>query len=255
MTPEAISFYFSPLMYIFYLGTILVIMIGYYQWKWSKVCRTSVQVLIIKSDGHGDYALAPQSGGTVELKDPQNNTTRLWPMNKLSTVDVPYPGSGFVPGFLQKTIRMVVVDEEDWEPILNRGPYKERVASPDVIRFLSGLADSDPKQGDAIREFASSLSSASTREMIASPAFLGNLTNEKITEAVVTVNKEMFERIEGIIRHLGSVLRSNTFFIGIGLVIVALIFMAYQIIPMKSDVTLIKESLGIAPTATVKPKP
>ena len=148
ITPEAVNAYFTPLDYILYLFAVFVIMVVAYQWKWTQTSKKNVLVLVVHSDGSSHYELAKKKGASVELKDIEKKTTKLWPINKLSTIDVLYPGVGFVPAFLQKQIRMTIVDEDDWEPLVNRDP---------------------------------------DRKMIASPAVLGNLMNEKITEAVITV--------------------------------------------------------------------
>jgi len=60
----------------------------------------------------------------------------------LSTIDILYPGVGFVPKFLQKQIKMLILDEENWEPLINRGGYREKVASPDIILLLQSLIPS-----------------------------------------------------------------------------------------------------------------
>jgi hypothetical protein len=249
-----INSYFTPGNLIIGLIVILVGTLLYYQWRWGKTCAENVQVLVVKSDGHGDYQLAPQQGGSVTLKNPNNDTTRLWPINKLSTIDVPYPGDGFVPGFLQKSIRQVVVDEEDWEPLLNRSPYKDKVASPDVVQFLQDLAVrvNDEEMGLELTQYAEELSPSPTREMIASPAVLGNLINEKVTEAVITVNKETLDTLTALTRKIGNILSANTFYICIG--IVALLSLVTMILSISdksaiakavSDLSEIKTTLGI----------
>ncbi|KKN59669.1 hypothetical protein LCGC14_0539960 [marine sediment metagenome] len=206
MTVEAINAYFTPLDYALYLGAVFVIMVVWYQWKWSKICRTSILVLVQKADGHGDYQLAPQTGGSVRLVDPKTKLMQFWPINELSTIAIPYPGVGFVPAFLQKTIRMVIVSEEDWEPITNRSP---------------------------------------DRTLVASPAFLGNLMGEQITAAVLTVNKEVLDSVAGLVRRLNKLVSPTMFYIGIGLVIAMMGFVAYQIIPMATQIEIIQEAIGI----------
>lgn len=230
MTPEAINAWFTPQMYILYLGALFVGMITYYQWKWAKVCKRSILVLVQKCDGHGDFELAPQSGGSVSIRNHDSNTTRLWPINELATIDVPYPGVGFIPAFLQKQIRMVIVSEVDWEPITNRSPSIQNTASPDVIAVLNEVVDKvkEEKVATFLTKYISGLKSASTKEMIASPAVLGNLMHEKITEAVITVNKEMLDSISSLTRRLGKMVSPTMFYIGIGLVIIIGAFAVYE---------------------------
>ena len=255
MTPEAVNSWFTPFHYIVYLGVPFVSMVVYYQWKWAKVCKESVLVLIQKADGHGDFQLAPQEGGSVSLKNLKSNTIRLWPINELVTIDVPYPGVGFVPAFLQKTIRMVLVSESDWEPLTNRGAYREKIASPDIVTFLTKLAEDNPKSGEEIRELVSEISIAPTKELIASPAVLGNLMHEKITEAVITVNKEMLDSISGLVKRLTKLVNPTVVYIGLGLTVIVLLFLVVQILPaveqigeLSSKIDLIYRALGVTAT-------
>ncbi len=211
----------SPIFFLFFILAVFAGATVYYMVHWSTICKTMVQVLVVKADGHGDFSLAPQEGGSVSLKDPKSDTTRLWPINEMATVSVPYPSSGFVPVFMQKTIQLVIVDEKDWEPLINR----------------------DPK-----------------REMVASPAVLGNLLHEQITRMVMTLNKEVLDGLSAAIRKLGSLVSPTMFFIGIGIVVIFLAFMAYQIIPamsglkeMKEEMDVIRQALGVTVPAIPKP--
>ncbi len=253
---ESINSAFTPINYIFFLILLLVGMVVYYQWKWSKTVRENVQVLVVKADGHGDYELAPQAGGSVTLKNPHNNSVRMWPINKLATIDVPYPGEGFVPRFMRKSIRQVIVDEEDWEPLLNRSPYKEKVASPDVVEFLqecaAEISADNPSLADRLINVADSLNPAPTREMIASPTVLGNLMHEKITEAVITVNKEMLDSITGAMSKIGKVVSPTIFYVCIGALALIGVVTLTRVMPMaskidklESDIAILKQAMGI----------
>ena len=245
---------FSPANYIIFLVLLVVGLVTYYQWRWGKTCRDNVQVVVVRADGHGDYELAPQSGGSVSLRNPRNNTVRMWPINRLSTIDVPYPGAGLVPSFLQKTIRQVVVDEEDWEPLLNRSPHRERVASPDVVVMLQQLIEkvdgtAYPELVERAMLLTDDISTAPTREMIASPAVLGNLMHEKITEAVITVNKEMLDSVSGLMKRLGKLVSPTMFYIGTAAILILLAVMAFMTIPkmgqIVDDLDTVKTAIGI----------
>ena len=194
--------YFSPFHFILYLVIILVAMIIYYQWQWSKRCGTSVRVLVVQPGGDTETEYAPKSGNYVALPVPESNTVRLWPINKLSTIDMLYPGDGFIPRFLQKKIKTVIVDSEDWEPMLNRGSYSRNVASPDVVSAIRDLADDYTEAKDDLMSLADSLSTAPTRDMVASPAVLGNIMKEKVSELAVTISRETFDKMEGFYRKL-----------------------------------------------------
>tara|TARA_Y100000310_G_scaffold166912_2_gene166629 strand:+ start:7338 stop:8015 length:678 start_codon:yes stop_codon:yes gene_type:complete len=210
MTPEAVNAYFTPLDYGLYLLAVFFIMVILLQWKWTKVCRNNVLVLVVKSDGSADQVLAPKEGGSVTLRSPKSNTTRLWPINKLSSIDMTYPGVGFVPDFMQKKIKMVIVDEDDWEALINRNPNKE---------------------------------------MIASPAVLGNLMHEKITEAVITVNKEMMDSLAGLIKRMNNMVNPVIVYVGLGLIGALMAYLIFQVIPgmeeMAENVTLMTDRVGV----------
>ena len=249
---------FTPVNYVIFLILLVIGMIMYYQWRWGKTCRENVQVVVVRSDGHGDYELAPQSGGSVTLKNPRNNTVRMWPINRLATIDVPYPGAGLVPSFLQKTIRQVVVDEEDWEPLLNRSPHREKVASPDVVNMIRLLVEEvdgqkNPELVERAIQLTEDISTAPTREMIASPAVLGNLMHEKITEAVITVNKEMLDSVSSLMKRLGKLVSPTMFYIGTGAILVLLVIMAFMTIPkmgqIVDDLDTVKQAIGIPENA------
>lgn len=255
---EVQATYFSPVMYFVYLFLIFVIMILYYQWQWSRKCNTSVKVLVVRPDGSTDTEYAPKSGGYVALKTADSNTTRLWPINKISAVEVLYPGDGFIPGFLQKKIKMVIVDDEDWEPLLNRGSYTEMVASPDVVRALRELAGQHPKAAEALTELADNLTTAPTRTMVASPAILGNIMKEKVSELAVNISKDAFDKLEGILRKLADIPNGTYVYIGMGIIIIMLVVLLFKVLPaldglkdvkaLTDDMQAIKNALGIKPT-------
>lgn len=233
--------YFQPWHIGLYLFVVFVVMVVYYQWRWANISKNNIQVLVAKAGGGGDFVLSPKIGSEVAIKNPHNDTVRMWPINELATIEIPYPGVGFVPAFLQKTIRLVIVNEGDWEPMLNRSRHSEKVASPDVCKLLEEIAE-DAEEGvrKKITKLVGSLSTSPTREMIASPAVLGNLMHEKITEAVITVNKEMLDQVAGLMNKLSKVLSPLHFYIGIGVVIGILVFIAFQIMPALSSI----EELG-----------
>jgi len=224
--------WFQPWHFFLYLFFIFVVMVVYYQWRWAKTCKENIQVLVAQTGGGGDFRLAPKtSAGEISLKNPNSDSVRTWALNELATIEVPYPGVGFVPTFLQKTIRLAIVNEGDWEPMLNRSPHMEKVASPDVVDFLIDLShqiEDDPTR-KRIEKLVSGISTGSTREMIASPAVLGNLIHEKITESVMTVNKEVMDRVEGLMRRLNKLPSSTIVYVGLGLALVGIIVIIAQL--------------------------
>lgn len=260
MDAATINSWFTPFHYFVYLGTLFVMMVVFYQWKWSKTCKDNIQVLVAQQGGGGDFQLAPKNGGEVTIKNPHTGTSRTWAVNELATIDVLYPGVGFVPNFLQKSIRMAIVSEGDWEPLLNRSPHLKKVASPDMVLAVQKIIDSFTDEKDTVikeklEAILEGVSTAPTREMIASPAVLGNLMNEKITEAVITVNKEVVDAISNVVNKFKAMVNPWVVYIGLGLILILCAYIAYQgasIQTLTEDLELIKQSLGIMPAVQVE---
>lgn len=244
--------YFSPFHLILYMVIILTGMVVYYQWQWSKRCAHSVRVLVVQPDGSTETEYAPKAGNHVALRVPESNNVRLWPINKLSSIEMLYPGDGFIPNFLQKKIKTVIVDSEDWEPMLNRGSYSHNVASPDVVATIRDLADDLPGARAELSELADSLSTAPTRDMVASPAVLGNIMKEKVSELAVAISRETFDRLEGVSRRLDKLPNPLILYIGLGVIVVLMGITLVNLLPalstlssLEADLGAIKQVLGI----------
>ena len=241
--------WFQPWHVFLYLFVIFVVMVVFYEWRWAKTCSENIQILVAQTGGGGEFKLAPKtSSGSISLTNPNSNTVRTWPINELATIEVPYPGVGFIPAFLQKTIRMAIINEGDWEPMLNRSPHMDKIASPDVKDFM--LNELLPKITDGplkarLEKLIGDIATGPTREMIASPAVLGNLINEKITEAVMTVNKEIFDRVEGLMRRLSKLINPNVVYVGLGLALVGIIVVIFMLGNLQTDLEAIHRALGI----------
>lgn len=205
--------WFQPWHLIIYCFIIFAIMVWYYQYKWAKTCKNNILVLVSRSDGDSYSQLVPKSSGAINLTDKETGELKTWPINRLSTINVNYPGVGFVPQFLQKKIMMTIVDEEDWEPMINRDPNKQ---------------------------------------LIASPAVLANLIHQQFTAMMMTITKDTMDRLAVLIAKMERVLDKQTFYIGIGLVVIGIIaviaiMMANQpdIDGIEKDIKLMKQSMGI----------
>jgi len=246
---------------ITYLVIIFAVMIGVYQLIWSRKCSKYVKVLVVKSDGSTETEYAPKSKGYVALTSPNDNTTRLWPISKLSAVEEDYPGDGFIPKFLQKKIKMVIVDEVDWEPLLNRGSYSHGVASPDVVRDLrdvvADIQEGQPEIAQSLTEYINSLATAPTREMVASPAVLGNIVKEKVSEMAVTISKDTFDRLDSVIKKLDKIPNAMIVYIGLGVIAILVVVSFMQsggfggeteLTGIRADLQAIKDALGAAGT-------
>jgi len=236
-----------------YLGVPFVLLVFYFQWRWARVCTKNIQLLVVEQGGGGSFQLAPKTGGSVAIKNLTTGITRVWAINELSTIDVLYPGVGFVPGFMQKQIRMAIVNEGDWEPLLNRSPHMRNIASPDMVKELQKIAEvAGGGTKKSITALLEGVSTSPTREMIASPAVLGNLVTERITELAVTVAKDIMNPLADAIKKMGRQVNPLVVYIGLGLIVVMLGFMIYTLLPvlegmegMVDGMNIIKQALGV----------
>jgi len=255
MDAATINSWFTPFHYFVYLGTVFVLMVVYYQWKWAKTCKTSIQLLKAERGGGGSFELVPKTGdGSISLK--QGEITHTWMINELATIDVLYPGVGFVPAFLQKTIRMAIVNEGDWEPMLNRSPHRENIASPDVVDFLVQLAEENPQLAVRIQGVAGKLSTGPTRELIADPASLGSLMASTVMKALATVSNDLIDVLKSVNERLGKKAGLNPTYVYIGLVLAIVVagVAAYMVYTQGVQIKLIMDSLGIQ-NVPIIPKP
>lgn len=236
-----------------FLGIPFVLMVFYFQWRWARTCDRNIQVLLAQQSGGGRYFLAPKEGGSVSITNPHTNTIRAWAINELATIDITYPGVGFVPKFLQKTIRLAILNEGDWEPLLNRSPHMKNVASPDLVLAFQAIAErANEATEKEITNLLANVATSPTREMIASPAVLGNLMFERISELAVTVAKDIVNPLQEAIKKLGQRINPTIVYILLGLNLVLVAFIIIKVLPVISgleklsiDISLIKQALGV----------
>ncbi len=257
MSVDAINYLFtSPVFVLVALAAMVTVtfsvMFIVLSWRWNRTTQEKTLVLVAGMTGGGRFMLADKNGGEVSVPDPRSATIRTWPVNELATIDVPYPGVAFVPEFLQKKIRMAIVNEGDWEPMLNRSPHRENIASPDVVSLLESIRDNENTPEDVRGVLAAriaKLATGPTREMIASPAVIGNLLHEKITEAVLAVNKEIIDTLSGLVQRLSeATVRPIVFYICIGIVIIVGLVntvVGFQTLGIKDEIMRIENALGI----------
>ncbi len=222
---------------LLYLGIPFVLMVFYYQWRWARTCDRNIQVLVAQESGGGVYELAPKSGGHVTIPY-RDGTTRIWPVNELATIEVTYPGVGFVPAFLQKKIRQTVVNEGDWEPMLNRSPHHTKVASPDVVDFMLQLMEDGHEKSVEIKAFLEGVATGPTRELIGDPAMLGSLMQSGVMQALASVSDDLMDALNGVRAQLARVAGINSVYVygGLGVCIVLLGFIIYQMMQGQAPV-------------------
>jgi len=250
----------SLLNVLIFMGPMIVIGTLILQWQWARTCDRSVRVLVAQKIGGGKWMFAPKGASDVTVKF-DDGAIKTWPMNELATIEIPYPGVGFVPKFMQKNIRLAVVNEGDWEPVLNRSPHRRKVASPDVVVFLEQLADglreSSPDVSKSIDEMLDGVSTGPTRELIGDPAVLGALKANAVMKALAEVSNDFMEMMRKVSAQLTRLTGPNPTIVyvllGVGVIVSAIVlFQVLQIAPALQDATgmvgkvdAIYKSLGI----------
>lgn len=244
---------------VLYLGIPFVLLVFYFQWKWARDCTKFIRVLVAEKAGSGRFFMAPKGGDTINISRP-DGTTRDWPVNELATIDVTYPGVGFVPSWMQKTIRLAIVNEGDMEPMLNRSPHRERIASPDVVRFMALVADKtvDETVKAEITRVMETLTTGPTRELIADPAVIGALRKSSALKALATIGDDLLDTLKTINAKLGRIMgpHPTIVYIGLGLSVVlsaVLIYLVFnlgntdlgKLAEMSNDIADIKSALGV----------
>src|SRR3990172_706047 len=124
-----------------FMGIPLILLIFAAMWKWERMCRKNIKVLEIKEGGGSEVFYVLKQGGEVSIINKEMGVTRTWPINQLATIPMPYPELGILPRFLQREIQTVILHEGDWEPVLNRSPPRDNVASPNVVKLLLDLKE------------------------------------------------------------------------------------------------------------------
>ena len=216
----------------------------YFLLKFGKDSDLYVRVLVAKTSGGGEWKMAARDGGSVTFYDPHSDTTRTWPINELSTIDIDYPGAGW-PRFMQKKIRLAVLNEGDIEPLLNRSPHNTKVASPDIVAMLTKLAAESQALKDTIAPYLDGIKTGPTRAMISNPANLGNLMQTMVLKALASVSNELMESLKMITTKLTNFAGINANYIYIGLVLI-LILGGYQVYQISVIAPQLEQAASVA---------
>ena len=254
-----------------FMGIPLILLIFAAMWKWERMCRKNIKVLEIKEGGGSEVFYVLKQGGEVSIINKEMGVTRTWPINQLATIPMPYPELGILPRFLQREIQTVILHEGDWEPVLNRSPHRDNVASPNVVKLLLDLkgqiTETDtprPTDADTLRRLEGVLehvTTGPTREMIASPAILGAIKASSVMKALATVGDDLMDMLKGLRAQLMRVAGLNPTYVYILLLLnLALLgFVLYQVMQggsndpaLMEEINRIRAALGIqAPVPTV----
>jgi hypothetical protein len=229
---------------------------------WEKTCRTKIKILQVKTAGGVDVHYVLKEGDSVTLSNPKTGWNGTWPINSLATIPLPYPDlAGLLPRFLQREIQTAIFVEGDLEPLLNRTAHRENVASPNVVNALHEALEMLPDSAEGgklaaqIQNVLEHTATSPTRELVASPEWVGALRKSTALKALASVSDDLMEALKQIRNQLARFagLNSTYVYIGLGLVIVLMGFNLYytlqggqlDVADMQSKVDAIYNALGI----------
>ena len=185
--------------YVFYIVIVVLILLalGVKLWRTNNDVETK-RLVLLQSKTRGRYLLVEKEPNCINiqvtLKDKASGKeeviTKTWPLTDFNVITVPYPNR--TPGkftLFNRDIEYTEIDERDWNPITN---------------------------------------TSDNREVIASPVFLGNLINERVTASIVTMGKEVVDAIKGI----GKILNPNHFYIAVVMLMAGIGAVIYIIMPL-----------------------
>lgn len=240
---------------LIYLGGGFGIMVFYLQWRWAKVARRKVRTLTALKTGGGQWGFADKEGGAITLYNKELDETKVWAVNELATIEIEYPGVGFVPSWMQKSIRLVLLNEGDTEPLLNRSGHRSMVASPDVIQKIKDLTEGNDDQ-EEVKEFIDKLKTYPTRPIVGDPSTLGSLMRQQAMKALASVSNDLMDTLKSINTKLMKIGNFNATYIYvlIGFNIILSAFAIYftmqsgsmDVSEIIEDLDLIQKALGIA---------
>jgi len=230
---------------------------------WERTCRLKVKVILVKTSGGTDIQYTNKEGDSVTLSNPKTGWVGTWPINDLVTIPLPYPDlAGILPRFLQRDIQTALFLEGDLEPVLNRSAHRYNVASPNVANALKDALEMLPDSTDGsklstqIENILANTATGPTRELVASPDWVGSLRKSTALKSLASVSDELMEALNQIRNQLArfSGLNSTYVYIGLGLIIALLAFNLYYTINggaqggsagIAEQIKAIQDALGI----------
>jgi hypothetical protein len=216
---------------LLYMGPMAVIGGLVAMYFWEKTCRTNIKVLLVKTAGGVATHMTNKEGDSVHLTNPKTGWSGTWPVNDLATIPLPYPDlAGLLPRFLQREIQTAIFVEGDLEPLLNRSAHRYNVASPNVANALQEaleLLPTDTTEGNKlatqIQYILDNTATGPTRELIASPDWVGSLIKSTALKALASVSDDLMEALDGIRKQLSRFAGLNSTYVYIGLVLILIL--------------------------------
>jgi len=224
---------------LIYMGPLAVIGGLVAMYFWWRTCQRKIKVILVKTAGGTDVQYADKEGNSVTLSNPKTGWSGTWPISDLATIPLPYPDlAGLLPQFLQREIQTAIFVEGDLEPLLNRSAHRYNVASPNVVNALQETLKILPDSAEGgklsaqIENILANTATGPTRELVASPDWVGSLRKSTALKALASVSDELMEALKQIRNQLArfSGLNSTYVYIGLVLIIVLLCFNLFYVV-------------------------
>ena len=212
-----------------YMGPMAVIAGLLAMFFWERTCRLKLKVILVKTAGGTDVHYADKEGDSVTLSNPKTGWSGTWPISSLATIPLPYPDlAGLLPRFLQREIQTVLFVEGDLEPLLNRSAHRENVASPNVVNALQDALAMLPDTAEGgklaaqVQSILEHTATSPTRELVASPDWVGSLRKSTALKALASVSDDLMEALKQIRNQLARFAGLNSTYVYIGLVLIVI---------------------------------
>ncbi len=218
---------------LMYMGPLAVVGGLVCMYLWERTCRKKLKVLLVKTAGGTDTYYVNKEGSEVTLANPSTGWSGTWPISSLATIPQPYPDlAGLLPSFITREIQLAIFIEGDIEPLLNRSTHRTKVMSPDVYNFMLDFKENHPDLTAEIDGLLDGVSTGLSRELIASPDWVGALRKSTALKALASVSDDLMEALKQIRNQLARFagLNSTYVYIGLGLIIALQAFILYYTI-------------------------
>lgn len=244
---------------LLYMGPLAVIGGLICMYMWERTCSRKIKIVLVKAAGGTSIHFVDKEGDSVTLSNPKTGWSGTWPISDLATIPQPYPDlAGLLPKFLQREIQVAIYIEGDIEPLLNRSKHRMNVMSPNVVELLREISakhTDDKVLTESIEELLSNSATGPTRELIASPDWIGALRKSTALKALASVSDDLINALNSIRNQLArfSGLNSTYVYIGLCLIIILQAIILYYVVQsaqtdvatLSAQITTIQKSLGI----------
>ena len=215
---------------LMYMGPMALIGGLVAMYMWERTCRLKIKIIQVKTAGGTDVHYAIKEGDSVTLSNPKTGWSGTWPISSLATIPLPYPDlAGLLPRFLQREIQTAIFVEGDLEPLLNRSAHRDNVASPNVVNALQEALEMLPNTSEGgklaaqVQHILDHTATSPTRELVASPDWIGSLRKSTALKALASVSDDLMEALKQIRNQLARFSGLNSTYVYIGLVLIIIL--------------------------------